>query len=201
MRVIAGEHRGRRLDAPRTAATRPTPDRVREALFSALEVWLGGPGSLLGAAVLDLYAGSGALGIEALSRGAAQAVFVERDGEALKVLERNLEGLDLSGRSRIMRGEAVAALKRLEGSGVRFDAVLIDPPFTSAEPGEALTILAGSGLLRAGSITVVEHPAKEPLTPPDGLGLLRSRSYGNVALSFLRRVGEAGTEPPPRPEN
>jgi 16S rRNA (guanine966-N2)-methyltransferase len=174
---------------------------VREALFSALEVWLGGPGSLTGARVLDLYAGSGALGIEALSRGGSGAVFVEKDPEALRVLEGNLERLGLSDRSRVMRGGAVQALRHISASGLGFDAVLIDPPFTSPEPDAALAIVADSDLLRPGGIVVVEHPAAESCVLPEGFGLLRSRAYGTVALSFLRRLGEGETQPPSRPEN
>jgi 16S rRNA (guanine966-N2)-methyltransferase len=172
---------------------------VREALFSALEVWLGGPGALIGAQVLDLYAGSGALGIEALSRGASTAVFVEKDFAALKCLERNLNRLGLEERSRVVRGEADTVLKRLEATGERFDAVLVDPPFRSSEPVAALAVLADGSLLRDGGIAVVEHPANQTGEYPPGLELLRTRAYGSVALSFLRRPGTTPT--PSRPEN
>jgi len=183
MRIIAGEHRGRTIAAPPGLTTRPTPDRVRGALFSALESRLGGPGSLEGVRVLDLFAGSGALGLEALSRGAASAVFVERDRQALAALQANLAALGLQAQARVVGEDVVHALPSLAAGGERFDAVLMDPPYGDPEAAEALRALAGGTLLRAGGVIVFEHAASE--APPEDslLQRERTRAYGTVALT------------------
>src|SRR5262249_41616293 len=147
MRIISGEHRGRSITAPPGRTTRPTPDRVRGALFSALESRLGGPGSLEGVRVLDLFAGSGALGLEALSRGAAHAVFVERDRAALRALQDNLATLKLGDRARVMPEDAVHAVRALAARGERFDAVLVDAPYGAPEAVEALSAAGEGGLV------------------------------------------------------
>jgi 16S rRNA (guanine966-N2)-methyltransferase len=134
VRVIAGELRGRRIHAPASQQTRPSSQRVRTALFDRL-----GP-RLAGARVLDLYAGSGALGIEALSRGAVHAVFVERARAALAALRRNLTELELADRSRVLSEEVERAVDRLRAEGAQFELVLLDPPYqlgTLAEPPSA----------------------------------------------------------------
>jgi 16S rRNA (guanine(966)-N(2))-methyltransferase RsmD len=183
MRIIAGEHRGRTIAAPPGLTTRPTPDRVRGALFSALESRLGGPGSLEGVRVLDLFAGSGALGLEALSRGAAQATFVERDRAALKILEANLATLGLAARARVLPEDAVRAVQSLAARGERFDAVLMDPPYGAPEALEALSALGEKGVLRTGGVLVFEHASTD--SPPDDAHFHRerTRSYGTVALT------------------
>src|SRR5437773_9773106 len=121
-RIIAGEAGGRRLAVPPGEGVRPTSDRVKESVFSAL-----GPGRLDGAKVLDLYAGSGALGLEALSRGADRAVFVELDGAAARAIEQNLDKLRLSGT--VLRRDAVTVLAQEAGAGRKYDLVLVDPPY------------------------------------------------------------------------
>jgi 16S rRNA (guanine966-N2)-methyltransferase len=183
MRIIAGEHRGRTIAAPTGLTTRPTPDRVRGALFSALESRLGGPGSLEGVRVLDLFAGSGALGLEALSRGAAQAIFVERDRAALKSLHANLASLGLESHARVMPEEALHAVTALAARGERFDAVLMDPPYGAPEAAEALSTLAEKGMLKAGGVLVFEHASSD--APPETplLRRERTRAYGTVALT------------------
>ena len=120
MRIIAGSRKGHTIVAPRGRDTRPTSDRVRENVFNLV-------GPVDGATVLDLYAGSGAMGMEALSRGAARAVFVERDGEAVRAIERNLDKLRLGGT--VLRQDAVTALAAEAGSGRKYDLVLVDPPY------------------------------------------------------------------------
>ena len=179
MRVIAGRFGGRRLaDAP-GVGVRPTADRVREALFSAL-------GDLEGARVLDLYAGTGALGIEALSRGASAAVFVERSRAALAVLRRNLDELDLnvrSGPARVIRGDACAVLRRLGRAGERFDLVLLDPPYASGEAPPALAGLVEGGLLAPDAEVVLEASRRHPVTPVAGLVLRDQRRYGDTLIA------------------
>jgi 16S rRNA (guanine966-N2)-methyltransferase len=173
VRVVAGEFRGRRLAAPRGRRTRPTADRVREALFSML-------GDVSGARVLDLYAGSGALGIEALSRGADSAVFVERDVRAAAVIERNLASLGLE--QRVVKQDALRFLGRAEGM---FDLVFCDPPY------DAASRLAGPLAERLPALTaeaariVTESDKRTPLELP--LPLLTERTYGDTRIAIHGR--------------
>jgi 16S rRNA (guanine966-N2)-methyltransferase len=173
VRVVAGEFRGRRLAAPRGQCTRPTADRVREALFSML-------GDVSGARVLDLYAGSGALGIEALSRGAESAVFVERDVRAAAVIERNLTSLGLE--QRVVRQDAMRFLAHEQGT---FDLVFCDPPYDSASR------LAGPLAERLPALTseeariVTESDKRTPLELP--FPLLTERTYGDTRIAIHAR--------------
>jgi 16S rRNA (guanine(966)-N(2))-methyltransferase RsmD len=178
--VIAGELRGRRLDAPPGRRTRPTADRVREALFNLL-----GP-IPPGAEVLDLFAGSGALGIEALSRGAARTTFVESDREALRSLRRNLEALGLTDRGRIVDGDACAESAFPEGT---YDLVLADPPYRHGLPAELGRRIAGA--LGAGGVFALEHDATGPaVPPPEGLALWKERRYGGTAVTLFKHHPE-----------
>ncbi len=180
MRVTGGSLAGRRLRAPRAGA-RPTADRVREALFARIDPE--------GAAVLDLYAGSGALGIEALSRGAASAVFVEGTRGCAAVLRENLAALGLASRAEVVTADAVLALGRLARDGRRFDLALLDPPYASGEAARALATLARSELLPEGAMVVVESSRRRP--PPEVEGLLRldERRYGDTLITRFRRAG------------
>ena len=185
MRVIGGAHRGRRLRAPRGLRTRPTADRVREALFDIL-----GP-AVRGLRVLDLFAGTGAVGVEALSRGAARVVFVERDRDAVRALQANLAALGLSrDRARILAADAVAALARLGRSEPPFDLVFLDPPYAGDLAARTLATLAGSPLLRPGARVVVQHFAKTELRAVPGLERHgEARRFGETALTFFRAGG------------
>src|SRR5262245_43519940 len=152
MRVIGGQDRGRRLRAPRGLATRPTADRVRVTLFDVL-----GP-AIAGARVLDLFAGTGAVGIEALSRGAARVVFVEKDQAALRALRANLAALGASrAAARVMAGDVLRVLADLAPHEEPFDLVFIDPPYTTSLAGRALAALAAACVCRPGSEVVVQH--------------------------------------------
>ena len=175
MRIIAGSRKGARIVAPRGSDTRPTPDRVREAAFNLI-------GPLDGARVLDLYAGSGALGLEALSRGAARATFVELDREAVRAIERNLEKLDLTG-AEIARIDAIARVSSDARKGSRYDLVLIDPPYRMLN--DALTRLAPhlAGIVAPDGIVVVESDAREEPELP--LRLRTSRRYGSTRLTVF----------------
>jgi 16S rRNA (guanine966-N2)-methyltransferase len=194
MRIIAGELRGRRIAAPAGRTTRPTPDRVRGALFSALESRLGGPGSLEGLRVLDLFAGSGALGIESLSRGAVSVTFVEHDRAALSALTQNLKSMGVESKARVVAEDAVRALDVLQARGDRFDAAFLDPPYGAPEAELALAALGLASLVHAGGILVLEHATAD--APPEhaGLALLRTRAYGSVSLTLyeVRSPGESG---------
>ena len=190
-RVIAGSARGTRLVAP-GEGTRPMGDRVKQTLFAILEP------NLPGARVLDLFAGSGAGGIEALSRGAARAVFVERDQTAVRSIGENLARARVADRGMIHKADAIGYLRDRAAAEGPFGVVLVDPPY--AEPAlmeAALARLgerpAGSALLTSDAIVVAKHFWRTP--PPESIGLLasvRSRRFGETALTFYRRVDEAG---------
>lgn len=185
LRVTGGEHRGRRLRSPRSGV-RPTSDRVREALFARL----GDPG---GAAVLDLYAGTGALGIEALSRGAASLVSVERSRPAAAVITANLEALGLESVSRVVIGEVRDALRRLGRSGARFDLVFLDPPYAAGEAAGALYALVESSVLAPGATVVLERGRSHPVAQVVGLELLDERTYGDTVITrFIAGEGHGG---------
>jgi 16S rRNA (guanine966-N2)-methyltransferase len=179
MRVIAGSLGGRRLKAPHGRVTRPTSDRVREAVFAML-------GPLDEARVLDLYAGSGALGIEALSRGAAHAVFVERDPRALRALGENLAQLELAdGPAQVRRGEALAALATASERAETYDLIFIDPPYEQARQlAGALSAILPS-LLAPGGRVVVESDRRAPLELD--LAVARTRRYGDTSITIHRQ--------------
>lgn len=181
MRLTGGQDRGRKVRAPRGLHTRPTASRVREALFNIL-------GPPVDAVVLDLFAGTGALGLEALSRGAASAVFVERDSRALGVLIRNLKDLGFQDRAQVKASNVHAALLRLGQESIRFSWVFVDPPYATAEARRVLETLAGCSFLDSGAVIVVEHDKRN--VPPDDVGSVRltdRRFYGDTGLSFYRR--------------
>jgi 16S rRNA (guanine966-N2)-methyltransferase len=185
VRVIAGKLRGRRLVAPRGRGTRPTADRVRQALFDVL-------GLIEGARTLDLFAGTGALGIEALSRGAAHAVFVEAGPAALAALRKNLQALRLAERATLLPlpvERARPALARL-GS---FDLVLCDPPWPDAVrvAGNVARWLAGN--LTPGARVVLGHRDKDApaVAPGGGLQLVERRAWGDSGMSFFRAPAQA----------
>jgi 16S rRNA (guanine966-N2)-methyltransferase len=178
MRVIAGRLGGRRLKAPGGSSTRPTSDRVREALFGML-------GDVAEAVVLDLFAGTGALGIEALSRGARRAVFVERGRGALTVLEGNLEALGIgSPAAEVRRGDALAAVRSACERKETYDLLFIDPPYAQAHKwgGELSAVLPG--LLRPGARIVLESDRRAPLELD--MEVERHRRYGDTSITIHR---------------
>ncbi len=178
MRVIAGRLGGRRLRVP-AAGVRPTGERVREALFARLA-------DLEGIRVLDLFAGSGALGIEAISRGAAAVVFVERSAAAATGIRANLSQLGIGREARILRGDTVSVLRRLGRSPERFDLVFLDPPWAAPEePDRTLRALVASGVLAPGSMVVVETGRGRALTEIGGLVELDERRYGDTVIHRL----------------
>uniref|UniRef100_A0A832MKZ6 16S rRNA (Guanine(966)-N(2))-methyltransferase RsmD n=1 Tax=Eiseniibacteriota bacterium TaxID=2212470 RepID=A0A832MKZ6_UNCEI len=184
MRVIAGALGGRRLRAPRGLATRPTSDRVREALFMALE-------PLAGLRVVDLFAGSGALGIEALSRGAAFADFVEPAREARRALAGNLADLGLAERARVWPLVLPRGLARLAEPLAAADLVLVDPPYGGGPARETLAALGAPGVLPAGACVVLEHHRRDGAPEASGrLVLERRRAYGETEISTYRVRGE-----------
>jgi 16S rRNA (guanine(966)-N(2))-methyltransferase RsmD len=180
VRVLAGTLKGQRLAVPRGSITRPTADRVRIACLDTLMPYLGGP-------FLDLFAGAGSVGIEALSRGAPVAVFVERDAHALRALRDNVERLELGPRATVIRGDAADAVDRLARRDARFSAVFLDPPYASPRLEPALAALGAGVVLEPGAVVVVQHASKSPLN--DEVGVLRvwkTRKFGETTLTFFR---------------
>jgi 16S rRNA (guanine966-N2)-methyltransferase len=175
VRIIAGERKGHTIFAPKGRDTRPTSDRVRENVFNIVAPWIGG------ARVLDLYAGSGAMGLEALSRGAAAAVFIEADAEAVRTIERNLDKLRLTGAT-VVRAAATTGLAQETAAGRKYDLVLADPPYAMTDYDTLARylprVLAEDGLL------VFESDAR---TEPEleGLAVRTSRKYGSTRVTVF----------------
>ena len=181
MRVLAGELKGRRLVTPRGRTTRPTADQVRIACLDTLMPFLAaGP-------FLDLFAGAGGVGIEALSRGAPSATFVEQDGAALHALRDNVERLGLRERARVVRGDAARAVADLAAAGARFAVVFLDPPYDSARATPALEAVEAGSALLDGAVVVLQHGTKTPPIAPIGaLSLWKARRFGETTLTFFR---------------
>lgn len=178
LRIIGGSWRGRRLRFPAAVLIRPTPDRVRETLFN----WLGA--RIVGARCLDLFAGSGALGLEALSRGAAHVTFVERDRDAVRALRATLEEWGAQG-AQVERADALAFLA---GSAQPFDVAFLDPPFASGLLEQAAALLEGNGWLRDAALIYVECGAREGVPPlPPRWVSLKAKRAGEVGYHLYAR--------------
>jgi len=175
MRIIAGSRKGHRIDAPKGTATRPTSDRVRENVFNIVAPWVEG------ARVLDLYAGSGAMGLEALSRGAAGVVFVEADADAVRTIERNLDKLRLSGAT-VIRTEAMTGLAQEATAGRKYDLVLVDPPYSMTDFDTLARYLPR--VLADDGLAVLESAAR---TEPElaGLAVRTTRKYGSTRVTVF----------------
>jgi 16S rRNA (guanine(966)-N(2))-methyltransferase RsmD len=186
LRIVSGTARGRRLHTPRNSLIRPTSDRVKEALFNILAVQLG---SFDGCRVLDIFAGTGNLGIEALSRGADFALFMDRDRDALSLVEKNLRTCGFAERARIVATDALAGLRSLEKSERPFRIVFVDPPYGAGLAEKVLECLGCSPLVDENSVVVVEISRKDPL--PADSGNLREfdrRHYGDTVIAFFGRL-------------
>jgi 16S rRNA (guanine966-N2)-methyltransferase len=177
VRIVAGSRKGHRIAAPKDAATRPTGDRVRESAFALV-------GPVDGAAVLDLFAGSGAMGLEALSRGASSCVFVERNREACGVIRSNLEKLRLTGAT-IVSGDVAATLRDERARGRRFDLVLVDPPYGEWDAHAPTLAEHLPELLADDGLVVVE--TSERIEPELPLDLVTTRRYGSARITVFSR--------------
>jgi 16S rRNA (guanine966-N2)-methyltransferase len=191
MRVIAGRFGSRRLHVPPGTSTRPTADRVREAIFSVL-------GDVSGLRVLDLYAGSGALGIEALSRGAVHATFVEAHAASVAVLRKNLTELDLDTSAHVLR-VPVERAQRVLRAGSPYDLVFADPPWKSLpEASEDVFEVLSGGMLAPGAPVLLEHPTRLQIraAPATGFRKLQDRSWGDTQVSwFVEEIEKIAAKP------
>lgn len=183
MRVVAGTARGRQLHAPTGDRVRPTADRVKEALFSSLTSSFG---TLEGLAILDLFTGSGNLGIEAISRGADRVFFVDNSLESLQFVRKNLQLTGFADKSTIIRADAVAAVRQLTAAAGKFDIIFADPPYADiALTEKLLTAIVSGELLRHVGVMVLESSSKAAITIPEGLALTAKKVYGDTTLIFL----------------
>ena len=183
MRVIGGIYRGRRLGAPAGFDVRPTSDRLRETLFNILAP------HIEGCRFMDLCAGTGAVGIEALSRGASSVTFIDRSRRACAVIQSNLTTLGVTANATIINREATIALKRLAGDAAKFDIIFFDPPYASEIYSQVMRQLAAGELLSPQAIVIAEHRIKNPPESEfGGLRIYREVKQGESALAFYARV-------------
>lgn len=179
MRIISGQHKGHRISAGKTAKIRPTSDRVRESVFNVLR------DEVAGKRILDLFAGAGGLGLEALSRGARWVTFVDASVQSANVLRKNLERLKLKDQSRVVRLDGLKAIDKLQES---FDIVFADPPYGRGFVQRIVNSIAQSKILANGGILVLEHHKKETFScPPGRLSLLKQKRFGDTVISFMLR--------------
>lgn len=183
MRIIAGERGGAQLYAPRGMDTRPTQDKVKESLFSIIQAYVPG------ARVLDLFAGSGALALEALSRGAECAALADRDREAAVCIRRNVEKLRFAEAARLYTADWRQAVSQMQAEGRRFDLVFLDPPYRLPVLEECCAALADAALLEADALMVLEHRLDTPPAPDARFVLWKDRVYGDTAIHFFHYRG------------
>jgi len=187
IKIVGGKHRGRAIEAPEGQTTRPTSSRAREALLNILvhATWHGdGTSPLIDARVLDAFAGSGALGLEALSRGAAHVTFLDNDATAIKRIGENVAKLGETGAAKVVRADAT----RPPPASRACDLAFLDPPYRSGLAPAALTALAGAGWLAPGTIATVELANTEDMAPPTGFEAIDERRYGAAKIVILRRL-------------
>jgi len=180
MRVVGGAKKGRRLASFKGRSIRPTSDKVREAVFNIL------PRDFPFRKALDLFAGTGAMGIEALSRGAGYAVFVDNDQASIGIIRKNIETCGLGPASRVLKKDALDAVRFLSKKGEKFDLIFIDPPYESALVEKTLRLVDEEGLLNADGFLVAETSKRSPISPGlTGLELVDERSYGDTLVYFF----------------
>jgi 16S rRNA (guanine966-N2)-methyltransferase len=185
LKIVGGKHRGRSIATPEGSTTRPTSNRARESLFNILvhAKWRGdGISPLVDARVLDAFAGSGALGLEALSRGASHATFLDSDATAIRLIGENLRKMGEATNAKVIRADATRPPPSREGC----DLVFLDPPYRSGFAAPALTALAAAGWLTAGAVATVELANTEDLVPPQHFEALDERRYGAAKIVILR---------------
>lgn len=180
MRIIAGQAKGRRLASPSGPHIRPVLDQVKESIFNILF-------NVEGLSVLDIFAGTGSIGLEAISRGAKRAVFIDSDREAVKTIKKNIEICGFGDPCRIISKHAEVALKILSKKGEKFDLIFIDPPYLKDLVNKTISNVAKLGLLNNNGRIITEHHPKEPVeNPPEGLRITDQRKYGQTLITFLQ---------------
>ncbi len=192
MRIVGGRFRGRALAAPDDETVRPTSDRVREALFNVLEHGID-DFDIRGARVLDLFAGTGALGVEALSRGAAAVTFVENRAASRALIQENIAAFGLGGIATIMRRDATDLGRATRGAS--FSLVFADPPYGQGLADQALTSAIAGGWLADGAIVVIEEAIASPIDWPSGCSAFDTRRYGQTQVSLARVIGADVPDP------
>lgn len=180
MRVIAGKAKGRRLATPKANAIRPVLDQVKEAIFNILF-------DVTDLAILDLFAGTGAMGIEAISRGAQHCTFVDSSKEAMKLIGKNIQRCQFAAEANVLPMTVAKALHLLTAQGKQFDLIFVDPPYEKHYVNKTLRRLAQSPLLHEGTRVLVEHHPKELIQEMEGLTLTDQRKYGQTLVSFFKR--------------
>lgn len=180
MRVIAGSAKGRRLKAPKGSSVRPTADRVKEALFNILS------NKVYGSLFIDLFAGSGAIGIEALSRGAKHSIFVDNSKENILLISENLEKTGLKERARLIKNSAKDAIGRLNRENVQADLIFLDPPYQFLQTASLVKLITTGPLVKEGGLIIVEH-LKTDLSLIDELSADWQKVYGQACLSFITK--------------
>lgn len=189
MRIISGEFKSRKIDFPKNKLTRPMTDRSKETLFNILG------GLVISKHALDLYSGSGSLGLEALSRGALDVTFVDRADWAVKVIKKNIESLGLQRKSEVIKGDVLQTIKKLDKQGKQYSLIFVDPPFQQGLVKKTLMELDQSGIVLPFGQVIVGHTRQEEL--PDNLTslkLARTKKIGQACLSFLFRLDTAHGE-------
>jgi len=184
MRIVGGHHKGRPLSAPKGRDTRPTSDRAREAMFNVLEHLPHGPG-LSGARIIDVFAGTGALGLEALSRGAAHATFVEHHRDAIAAINANIDVLNQTAHTTVLPVKAAAIPTPPSPHAGPVDYAFLDAPYDKGLTVPALRTLAERGWLSPGVVIMAEIAAGEDFTPPDGFDVVKEKKYGAARVAFL----------------
>ena len=181
MRIISGEHKGRRLVGGKRAGLRPTADRVKESIFNVLQK------EVAGKRVLDIFAGAGTLGIEALSRGAESVTFVDASRQSISILKKNLHDLNLEGKSTILRLDGLEALGKLKQ---KFHLVFADPPYLEGLVQRIVDSVARSEVLEKDGILILEHHKKEKFSfSQESLAVLKQKRFGDTMISFFLKVG------------
>ncbi len=180
MRIISGSHGGRKLYTPKSHNIRPALDKVKGAIFNILF-------NVEGLKVVDLFAGTGAIGIEALSRGAAHTTFVDSGHEAITIIEKNIEMCHFEDRAKVFPRKVAVAIDYFQKTGEKFDLIFVDPPYLKNLVNESLEKIAAAGILAEGGKIIVEHAPKEPIGEIKGLNLTDTRKYGQTFISFLCR--------------
>ena len=189
MRITGGKFGGRALATPRDSSVRPTSDKVRQAIFNILQHHDFGPGfSLEGARVADLFAGTGALGVEALSHGASFCLFVDDSAESRAIIRENIEALSLTGASKIWRRDATQLGPMAAGAGGPFELVFLDPPYRKGLIAPALASLREGGWLADGAVVVAEAAEDDDNPSTDGFERMDDRAYGDTRVMFIRHL-------------